>query len=71
MFEPTTFPKAIPGELSKVALIATNNSGADVPNATTVTETINAGIFILKLKFTAPRTRISPAIKRMIRPISA
>ena len=71
IFEPTTFPNAIPGELSRIALIATNNSGAEVPNATTVSDTINAGILIFKLKFTAPRTRRSPATNRTISPSSA
>ena len=71
IFEPTTFPRAIPGASLRVALIATNNSGADVPNATTVNETIKAGILIFKLKFTAPRTSKSPATKRTISPNSA
>ena len=30
---PTTFPHAIPGELSRTALIETTNSGNDVPKA--------------------------------------
>ena len=44
------------------------SSGADVPKATTVRLTINAGKPSRKLRFTAPLTSVSPAINRMTRP---
>ena len=47
VFEPTTLPRAIPGALSSTALIEISNSGAEVPKATMVRLTINAGIAVL------------------------
>ena len=38
ILDPTTLPRAKPGEPLNVALIATISSGADVPKATTVND---------------------------------
>jgi hypothetical protein len=58
----------MPDAPSSTALIAINNSGAEVPNATIVKETISAGTPRRKLRFTAPRTNKSPDRRRMTNP---
>ena len=42
ILDPTTLPIAKPGEPLNVAFMATINSGADVPKATTVSDTSRA-----------------------------
>ena len=44
IFDPTTFPIAIPEYPSRVAFKLTTNSGKDVPNATIVNPTTKCGI---------------------------
>ncbi len=68
VFDPTTFPIAIPGASSNVALIAINSSGAEVPNATIVRLTMRAGMPKRRLRLTAPLTKASPANNKMTRP---
>lgn len=60
MFEPTTFPIAISGEPSNADCNETINSGADVPNDTTVIPITNFDNLALAAIPTAPRTRKSP-----------
>ena len=57
---PTTFPHAIPGDLSRTALIETTNSGNDVPKAI-IEIAINWG-FTLNTEaiLTEPVTNFSP-----------
>ena len=57
---PTTFPHAIPGDLSRTALIETTNSGNDVPKAI-IEIAINWG-FTLNIEaiLTEPVTNFSP-----------
>ena len=57
---PTTFPHAIPGDLSRTALIETTNSGNDVPKAM-IEIAINWG-FTLNIEaiLTEPVTNFSP-----------
>ena len=57
---PTTFPHAIPGDLSRTALIETTSSGNDVPKAI-IEIAINWG-FTLNIEaiLTAPVTNFSP-----------
>ena len=66
---PTTLPQAIPGDLSRTALIETTNSGNDVPKAI-IEIAINWG-FTLKTeaRLTDPVTNFSPPKKRPRRPI--
>ena len=68
MLDPTTLPRARPGASSMTAEIEINSSGADVPKATIVKLTINAGIPSRRAKFTAPLTNQSPAINRINNP---
>ena len=68
VFDPTTLPNAIPGALSKTALIEISSSGAEVPKATIVKLTINAGTPSRKDRFTAPLTSASPAKSRITSP---
>ena len=57
---PTTFPHAIPGDLSRTALMETTNSGNDVPKAI-IEIAINWG-FTLNIEaiLTEPVTNFSP-----------
>ncbi len=68
VFDPTTLPKARPGLPSSTALTEISNSGADVPKATIVRLTINAGMPTRRLRFTAPLTSASPPRSRITRP---
>ena len=49
ILDPTTLPRAKPGDPLNVAFIATMSSGADVPNATIVSDTIKGEMPILLL----------------------
>ena len=66
--DPTTFPIEISGEPSKAALKLTNNSGAEVPKATTVIPTTKGVILNFKAIEVAPLTRISPPPTKAIKP---
>ena len=68
VFDPTTFPRARPGTPSIMAWIEISSSGAEVPKATIVSDTINAGTPNRSDKFTAPLTRLSPAKSRITKP---
>ena len=57
---PTTFPHAIPGDLSRTALIETTNSGNDVPKAI-IEIAINWGFTLnIEATLTEPVTNFSP-----------
>ena len=57
---PTTFPHAMPGDLSRTALIETTNSGKDVPKAI-IEIAINWGFTLnAEAKLTEPITNFSP-----------
>ena len=57
---PTTFPHAIPGDLSRTALIETTNSGNDVPKAI-IEIAMNWGFTLnTEAKLTEPVTNFSP-----------
>ena len=60
ILDPTTFPIAKPETPSRTALIEITNSGAEVPNATIVSPTINFGIPNLSATPTAPLISRSP-----------
>lgn len=60
ILEPTTLPIARPETPSRTALIEINNSGAEVPNATTVRPIINLEIPNLFETLIAPLRRKSP-----------
>ena len=68
VFEPTTLPMAIPGAPSSTAPTEIKSSGADVPKLTIVRLTSSAGIPSRRARFTAPRTRMSPAKSRITKP---
>ena len=68
VFEPITLPIAKPDAPSAMADNTIKSSGADVPKATTVKLTNNAEIPSRSAKLTAPRTKKSPANKRVTRP---
>ena len=68
ILDPTTLPRAKPGDPLNVAFIATINSGADVPNATTVSDTNKAEIPNRLLSWIAPLTRKSPDSNKRQRP---
>ena len=68
VLEPTTLPIAMPGALSSTALIEISSSGAEVPKATIVRLTINAGTPRRSERFTAPLTRASPANSKITSP---
>src|SRR6056300_671705 len=68
MFDPTTLPSAKPGASPSTAWIDTNNSGADVPKATTVRLTTKAEMPNRNARLTAPRTNASPARTRITKP---
>jgi len=71
VFDPTTLPSARPGASSIIAATEIRSSGADVPKATTVRLTINAGTPSRREEFTAPRTKRSPARSKITRPMPA
>ena len=57
---PTTFPHAIPGDLSRTALMETTNSGNDVPKAI-IEIAINWGFTLnIEAMLTEPVTNFSP-----------
>ena len=57
---PTTFPHAIPGDLSRTALIETTSSGNDVPKAI-IEIAINWGFTLnIEATLTEPATNFSP-----------
>ena len=57
---PTTFPHAIPGDLSRTALMETTNSGNDVPKAI-IEIAMNWGFTLnTEAKLTEPVTNFSP-----------
>ena len=57
---PTTFPHAIPGDLSRTALMETTNSGNDVPKAI-IEIAINWGFTLnIEATLTEPVTNFSP-----------
>tara|TARA_B100000131_G_scaffold272360_1_gene273239 strand:+ start:81 stop:419 length:339 start_codon:yes stop_codon:yes gene_type:complete len=58
--EPSILPIAAPGLPSILALKETNNSGAEVPNATSVPAMIKGETFKILDISTAPLTNISP-----------
>ena len=68
ILDPTTLPRAKPGDPLNVAFIATINSGADVPKATTVSDTSKGETPILLLSWIAPLTRKSPEINKRNKP---
>ena len=68
VFEPITLPIAKPDAPSAIADKTIKSSGAEVPNATTVKLTSSAEIPRRSAKLTAPRTKKSPANKRVTRP---
>jgi hypothetical protein len=68
ILDPTTLPIARPGDPLNVAFIATISSGADVPKATTVSDTSKAETPNLLLSWIAPLTRKSPEINKRNRP---
>ena len=71
MFDPTTFPTAIPAEPLNVACIEAKSSGEDVPIATTVSPTIRGVTFAFIASPDAYRTRISPPNTRMASPTNS
>ena len=57
MLLPITFPIAMPGALSRLAIMLTDNSGADVPIETTVRPIIRSETLSLLAIEEAPLTR--------------
>jgi hypothetical protein len=68
MFEPTTLPKAMPGEPAKAAFKLVINSGVEVPKPTKVRPISISDTCSRRARPTAPRTRISPPIVSKPRP---
>ncbi len=66
--EPKIFPNAAPVLPSRLAVMETNNSGAEVPNATKVPATIKGDTFRIFDKSTAPLTSKSPEKARIKKP---
>ena len=66
--EPKILPKAAPVLPSKLAVIETNNSGAEVPKGTNVPATIKGETFKIYDKSTVPLTSISPEKARIKKP---
>ena len=60
IFDPMTFPMAIFECPDNADHVEINNSGAEVPNATTVNPTTKGEIIILYARLEAPRTKKSP-----------
>ena len=71
VLDPTTLPSASPGTPLMIASTEIRSSGAEVPKATMVRLTISAGMPSRRLRFTAPRTSVSPASRRITRPSPA
>lgn len=68
IFEPTTFPIAIPEYPLKEAFADIANSGADVPKETIVTATTKVGTFKMEASDTEPLISDSPDINKIIIP---
>jgi hypothetical protein len=68
VFDPTTLPTAMPGELLSAAVTLVTNSGVEVPNPTNV-KPINKGETPKDLaEATAPRTSNSPPTRSNTKP---
>lgn len=68
MFEPTTFPTAIPGLPSSDARTETTSSGMDVPAATMVRPTRAGATRASRASPLAPRIKASPPSTSSARP---